>query len=82
MTLRKISPRRKASTKLMHNSTILNGPQVGGRFNAANLLLWAGLPPSETLGKCGKCKIVEHLFGGSVPVTLYLVGQTETTPAK
>lgn len=20
-----------------------NGPQVGGRFNAANLLLWAGL---------------------------------------
>lgn len=32
-----------------------NGPQVVavGSTMAHNLLLWAGLPPSETLGKCG-----------------------------
>ena len=40
-----------------------NGPQVVGRFNAHNLLLWAGLPPSETLGKCGKVKKVLQVFG-------------------
>lgn len=28
--------------------------------------------PLETLGKCGKVKIVQLLFGGSVPITLYL----------
>ena len=49
---------------------------------AFTVLLWAGLPPSETLGKCGKVKIVQLLFGGSVPVALYLEGQTETTPRK
>lgn len=32
-----------------------NGLQVVavGSAMAHNLLLWAGLPPSETLGKCG-----------------------------
>ena len=39
-----------------------NGPQVVGRFNAHNLLLWAGLPPRETLGKCGKVKILQLLL--------------------
>ena len=32
---------------------------------AHNLLLWAGLPPPETLGKRGKVKIIQLLFGGS-----------------
>lgn len=35
-------------------------------------VLWAGLPPSEALGKCGKVEIIQLLFGGSVIVTLYL----------
>lgn len=45
----------------------MNGPQVVavGSAMAHNLLLLAGLPPSETLGKCGKCKIFQLLFGGS-----------------
>lgn len=51
-----------------------NGPQVVavGFAMAHNLLLWAGLPPLETLGKCGRVKKVQHLFGGSVPITIYL----------
>ena len=56
-----------------------NGPQVVGRFNAHNLLLWAGLPPSETLGKCGKVKIVADLFGPFGTMTVYLGHQRTTT---
>ena len=33
--------------------------------------------PRETPVKCGKVKIVQLLFGGSAPVTLYLVGQSK-----
>ena len=41
----------------------LHGPQPA-------VMCWP--TPPETLGKCGKVKIVQLLFGGSVPITLYL----------
>ena len=56
-----------------------NGPQVVGRFNAHNLLLWAGLPHRETLGKCGKVKIVADLCGPFGTMPLYLGHQRTTT---
>lgn len=49
-----------------------NGTAVGGRFNATNRLLWAGLPPSETLGKCGFNNFPEHLFAQVERVNIYL----------
>ena len=57
-----------------------NGTQVVGRFNAHNLLLWAGLPPPETIGKCGKCKIVEHLFAQVERMDIYLSIEQRKTP--
>jgi len=49
---------------------------------AFTVLLWAGIPPRETLGKCGKCKIVEHLFAQVVPMNIYLSIQQRQTPTK
>lgn len=41
-----------------------NGLQVVavGSAMAHNLLLWAGLPPQEPLGKCGKVKKVGQIL--------------------
>ena len=72
--------RSQLAEALTFSQVAYNGSQVGGRFNAANLLLWAGLPPSETLGKCGKCKIVEHLFARAVPMNMYLSIEQQQTP--
>ena len=62
------------------NKLAANGTAVGGRFNAANRLLWAGLPPQETLGKCWKCKIVEHLFAQVERMDIYLSIEQRKTP--
>jgi hypothetical protein len=57
-----------------------NGTAVGGRFNAAKRVLWAGLPPPETLGKCGFNNFPEHLFDQVVPMTIYLATKQQQTP--
>ena len=45
-----------------------------------NLLLLAGLPPSETLGKCGFNNFPEHLFAQVVPMDIYLSTEQRQTP--
>ena len=47
---------------------LCNGPQPA-------VMGWP--TPRETPVKCWKVKIVQLLFGGSAPVTLYLVGQSK-----
>ena len=47
---------------------------------AFTVLLWAGLPPSETLGKCGKVKKVADLFGPFGIMPIYLSTEQRQTP--
>jgi hypothetical protein len=57
-----------------------NGSRLGGRFNAAKPLLWAGLPPPETLGNCGFNNFPEHLFAQVERVNIYLSIEQHKTP--
>ena len=58
------------------------GPQVVGRFNAHNLLLWAGLPPSETLGKYGKVKkLHNYLVRSKICPYIWAMNELQTLRA-